>query len=200
VRVGITLAAIGALLARAEDAHACRCGGPEAQTPAAGATDVPTNLAEIVITGFSNFGPVTLESATTSIPLGPSDTQMYTFQVHRFPLLASLQPETEYSIRIGGPRHLGNGNCSLEVLLEQGETTCFEIRARDLAGNVGPPTTRCEETRACSDIDSYQEADEVMSDPQSCPIGGGCSTTRPGGGLLVLVIAGLALRRRRATA
>jgi hypothetical protein len=90
-------------------------------------------------------------------------------------------------------------HCSLAIDVQQREVYCVEVRGRDLAGNLGPVATRCAVVRACEDFDhpSWPTHDELFTCPEAWPgTGSGCSTAPPSGGLVVVIAAWLAHRRR----
>jgi uncharacterized protein (TIGR03382 family) len=93
-----------------------------------------------------------------------------------------------------------DGGCSLQIPLVVGELACFEVRARDAAGNQSPPTERCGFVAECDEIaepeffdgdltDCVNPYDFDLSEPDQDPVG--CRATR--GAPPLLPVAALAL-------
>lgn len=101
-----------------------------------------------------------------------------------------------------------NEGCGLLVPLQTSQPTCFEVRARDAAGNLGEPMERCATVTACADLQDPEAFDGDLGDcepfvePEPDPPGdsGGCRSTS-GSSLAVpfaaLVLLLHAVRRRR---
>jgi uncharacterized protein (TIGR03382 family) len=96
-----------------------------------------------------------------------------------------------------------NAGCEVRVPLEAGAHTCFEVRARDAAGNLGPPAERCADVTACADIPDAEAFDGDLSDcdpaPPPASDDGGCDAAGPAAlGLPLLALLALYAVRRRA--
>lgn len=100
---------------------------------------------------------------------------------------------------------LGSSMCSADLVVAPSHEYCVEVRARDLAGALGPPASACAVVRACNDLTTGTPEDLLQ-----CPTGGdddvppgettsGCATASGGGGGLAyaLGLLGLFARRRR---
>jgi hypothetical protein len=98
-------------------------------------------------------------------------------------------------------------SCGISIALEPEREYCFDVRARDLAGNLGVATRRCATVTACPNIERWDDFSYDLSNcndpaPEPSPEeeSSGCSTTTAGTSALpfaTLLLLGLRRLTRR---
>jgi hypothetical protein len=211
--LGVAVFALG-VAERSSDA--CECLPAVRVSPAPGSESVPTNAelfrstngpSVVTLVGGGESAQISLQQLTcggyryqTTLDLLPNTT---------YEVLQYDPPEVLTSFTTGGgpddtpPLETGNfgspygDDCRIFTALEPGDEYCWEVRARDLAGNEGPPARRCATVMQCASSDSIGNLTNC-----ALPSTGGCALgprdLAPGTVCLLCAVAcALALRRPR---
>ena len=99
---------------------------------------------------------------------------------------------------IGSPLGGSNEDCTRNFPLEGGDQVCFEVRARDQAGNLAAATERCTTVTACADREDGDSSDLAGCEPAPPGLSSsaGCGATPEPPAALALLLVGLGPSRR----